>query len=700
MTDKPKTIQEALAEVQRNVNEAVSPPFERDSSGGFRKKPQLDTSKPGGPIPDIKLAPETSTPKATPKSSTPKEPFFTPGKGIKSIAKNIVAPAAIGAGFGAAASQGAKELATGTETGRAVGKWVGKLPGAQPAAQAMVSGREKVADYLGKVPGVGDSLKAGYQNLYKDSKFNTASSTSGDNTPKPTPAPATTAVTKTDTNKSNETKPAAATDKPVALDKNKYAIYQKDSSSAKSFRDTFAAQKAAGASEFKWKGGDNVERSYSTKSAPEPKTSTSNTTSTNSDTLKPVDTSTMGPTKLTGPEDQGPSNARWYGNPNNKPGNPEESESGGKKKKMSEEKNPLIAAFLKLQETKAANMFEAAKKAKKDYDGDGDVESPKDEVWGSRFKAAKAAGKMEEENLDEVSKELLKKYVPKAQHDARIAQYQNDEKRDRKRIEGITLAKAKIRGPKVAATEGTMMDPKDPSVQGGSDVSSTPEKPAKAPKKVDGDPSYQGSGEVTMGGKPVRVKEETQVDELWEPARKGEKGSSARKRKAVQMRLGKNNQDHPDWNPRTNKQHSALVLGRKLQKQGMTEEETVEFSQAEIDHINSFFEQVAPSRPEPTKGVNPSVKNIDLTDETLEEGRPKKNPQPETTERDARQHIQVIAGRAAAGNTLDFPHNDGSKSKITPAMGRKITSHLQGLKPAERQAAVNKMHASSEGLKI
>jgi len=34
--------------------------------------------------------------------------------------------------------------------------------------------------------------------------------------------------------------------------------------------------------------------------------------------------------------------------------------------------------------------------AKKDYDKDGKVESPKDEVWGSRFRAAKAAGKMEE----------------------------------------------------------------------------------------------------------------------------------------------------------------------------------------------------------------------------------------------------------------------------------------------------------------
>jgi hypothetical protein len=40
-------------------------------------------------------------------------------------------------------------------------------------------------------------------------------------------------------------------------------------------------------------------------------------------------------------------------------------------------------------------------KADKDYDGDGEVESDKDEVWGSRMKAAKQAGKMDEEVVDE-----------------------------------------------------------------------------------------------------------------------------------------------------------------------------------------------------------------------------------------------------------------------------------------------------------
>ena len=44
----------------------------------------------------------------------------------------------------------------------------------------------------------------------------------------------------------------------------------------------------------------------------------------------------------------------------------------------------------------AGNLTEGKKLADKDYDKDGKIESPKDEVWGSRFRAAKDAGKMEE----------------------------------------------------------------------------------------------------------------------------------------------------------------------------------------------------------------------------------------------------------------------------------------------------------------
>jgi hypothetical protein len=55
----------------------------------------------------------------------------------------------------------------------------------------------------------------------------------------------------------------------------------------------------------------------------------------------------------------------------------------------------LIDSFLKSDPSK--NLFSEAKKAKKDWDKDGKIESDKDEVWGSRFAAAKKAGKMDEE---------------------------------------------------------------------------------------------------------------------------------------------------------------------------------------------------------------------------------------------------------------------------------------------------------------
>lgn len=56
----------------------------------------------------------------------------------------------------------------------------------------------------------------------------------------------------------------------------------------------------------------------------------------------------------------------------------------------------FLAAFDKVVYSQHPNIFQEAKKEKKadkDYDGDGKVESAKDEVWGSRMKAAKAAGK-------------------------------------------------------------------------------------------------------------------------------------------------------------------------------------------------------------------------------------------------------------------------------------------------------------------
>jgi hypothetical protein len=89
-------------------------------------------------------------------------------------------------------------------------------------------------------------------------------------------------------------------------------------------------------------------------------------------------------------------------------------------------------------------------------------------------------------------------------------------------------------------------------------------------------------GQLHHGKNPVdhdawiKVKKPTvseeQVEEGTVTGPRSFKGSADRKRKAVQMALGRKNKDHPDWNPRTNPQYSALTLGRQLQKQGVKEE--------------------------------------------------------------------------------------------------------------------------------
>jgi hypothetical protein len=138
----------------------------------------------------------------------------------------------------------------------------------------------------------------------------------------------------------------------------------------------------------------------------------------------------------------------------------------------------------------------------------------------------------------------------------------------------------------------------------------------------------------------------------------------------------------------------------KMHKEGFE----VEFSEEEIEAIHSIYEDNMPAttdRTDPTEngsapgrsdGYDRADRRI-LTDQ-------KKSLDEETEDRPAREHIQVLAGRAAGGADVTMKHGNGKSSKITPAMGRKITAHLNGLKPAERQDAVKRMHASPEGLNV
>jgi hypothetical protein len=84
-----------------------------------------------------------------------------------------------------------------------------------------------------------------------------------------------------------------------------------------------------------------------------------------------------------------------------------------KKGKSKEEAEGIAWAHIKhpKKKKKASEGIEGtnmktneAKKAKKDYDGDGKVETPKDEVWGSRAKAAAKSGKPFKEDTGKFDK--------------------------------------------------------------------------------------------------------------------------------------------------------------------------------------------------------------------------------------------------------------------------------------------------------
>ena len=691
MSDGKKTIQEALAEVQKNaelkrveeakkvwgealqIDEAMAaappPSFDPPAISGQRMagtvkrsgtatgrfvQPQRVTASAPGKTPSRALVPTGGRTPVASSSSTPSAPSGS--KGLTTTGSTSVAPSAASApktgfagklptehgfrahsipGSGGAASAGDKVrnvtkylgpigaaaiggaqasnilggLATGTETGRNIGKAIGELPGAQTAANLMRKAGEAIgvrpkAEPETPTPAPSAAPKA--ETTQKVAaptpapsaapKVATSTSTA---TAAPKAAPSTakevptikapSAAPKTADTSATTTKGGYFTKSPN-VSKGDYTIKSGDTLSdiAKSHGTSVGAIQSMnkGLTDVnKIAAGGSLNLPTSTKAAPTaaPKADTTPAPApAKSETpIKDFVRDTMQGKVETPIMDLIKGKSR------------EESESG-KKKKMSEDTNPLIAAFLDLQAKNPENMFVEAKKLSKKQD----------------------------EKLDVV----------------------DDDKIDAKDLAALRAGKKKVdeaAGDETAKRETSMNVTVD-------NKPSTPAKTAAATS-----------------------------------------GPSDSDKKALDSKI------------------------KTIAKEEVT------FSQAEIDHINSFFLEasVAPNRPEVAREADSTSEGMSQNDvtgthtesgkkkikeevEQIEEGRPKKNPTPETTERDPRQHIQVAAGRAAAGNVIDFHHNDGSKSKITPGMGRRITSHLNSLKPADRQAAVNKMHDSAEGLKV
>ena len=87
----------------------------------------------------------------------------------------------------------------------------------------------------------------------------------------------------------------------------------------------------------------------------------------------------------------------------------------------------------------------------------------------------------------------------------------------------------------------------------------------------------QGDSPSTKKAVKVSMKkiDEEQIEEGAGPITGSRRlaGSNRRKRKAVQMALGRKHKGEEGWNDRTRLHHSALTMGRKLQKQGVVKEE-------------------------------------------------------------------------------------------------------------------------------
>ena len=277
-----------------------------------------------------------------------------------------------------------------------------------------------------------------------------------------------------------------------------------------------------------------------------------------------------------------------------------------------------------------------------------------------------AAGKREDDRFHEKGGKDMKDVFGKPKFkDRPESEKAKDEKTIGKRLKGLTMAHKRLKEEQIDEVSKELLKRYTNKVAKGG-LNKAYEKDTKIadPAKRHSLPNYNKRLEYGFKATAKIAKEETQIDE-----HKSMDGDSLKVGDSVGFKDG----------------HEQYGKIHSISDQGHAKVKVWDSEAGEHYHVTKHVSRL-------WKEANEEV--------AIQEGRPRKNPTPETTERDPRKHIQVEAGRAAAGNVVDFHHNDGSKSKITPAMGRKITSHLQSLKPADRQAAVNKMHDSAEGLKV
>jgi len=174
----------------------------------------------------------------------------------------------------------------------------------------------------------------------------------------------------------------------------------------------------------------------------------------------------------------------------------------------------------------------------------------------------------------------------------------------------------------------------------------------------------------------------------------------------ILKKLGEDSLPHDSWkNTPAKRTADASKLAKSVATPGQKTVKENLFSEEELAYFAAVMETAeAPQTDVQGSDVNKTQDANILDEDGKKRGRPSKKDQEANPNagqgRDPRRHIQVKAGEAMGGRVIDFKHNNGDVSKITPPMGRKIIAHLDTLKPVERQAAVAKMHDSPEGLKV
>jgi hypothetical protein len=177
-----------------------------------------------------------------------------------------------------------------------------------------------------------------------------------------------------------------------------------------------------------------------------------------------------------------------------------------------------------LKRTARSLTKEEMKLADKDYDRDGKREKPKDEVWGSRFRAARLAGKMEEEQIDEMRDRPKKDDVNRRKRDAVAMKlgHNNPEGRNNNYNAPVSMLK---HGRKLMK-QGVTREETDYSAQDRAPVTkSAPKEDPSTPKSYPGAASSLTPNNPTTQRMSNAVRENVTAPKDWAMKRQPNKGA-------------------------------------------------------------------------------------------------------------------------------------------------------------------------------